>query len=83
VLTVGAQLLVLAVVVLAAWIVAHVALLVRVLLVTEITTRQRWIALIPLATPWYGWKYGKRWHVLLWGCLFALYLALRAGLALR
>jgi hypothetical protein len=80
---VAAVLLILAVLVLAAWIVAHVALLLRVLRVTEITTRQRWFALLPLVTPVLAWQLGKRRHVVLWVCLVVLYVALRVGLAAR
>jgi hypothetical protein len=76
----GAQLLVLAVLVLAAWIVTHVALLVRVLRVTEITTRQRWFALVPIVTPFLGWRFGKRGHALLWALWMTAYVALRVGL---
>lgn len=79
----GAQLLVLAVLVLAAWLITHVALLVRVLGVTAITTRQRWFALIPLVTPVLGWRFGKRGHVLLWGLWTTAYVALRVALAMR
>ena len=77
------MLLILAVLVLAAWIVAHVALLVRVFRVTEITTRQRWFALFPLATPVLAWQFGKRRHAVLWVCLVVTYAGLRAALAPR
>ena len=79
----GAQLLISATVVLAACLVTHVALLARLFGVMGITTRHRWISLIPVLTPWMGWKHGMRRHVVLWSCLIALYLALRAALALR
>ena len=67
----------------AAWIVVHVALVVRVMGVTGITTRERLFSLVPLVTPYLAWKSGLRRHVVLWACLIALYGALRAWLALR
>ncbi len=80
----GAELLVWAVIALAASIVAHLALIVRILGVTGITTRQRWMAvLIPIATPVIGWMAGKKWHVILWTCLVASYVGLRVALAMR
>lgn len=79
----GAQILIALVIVLAAWIVTHVALLVRTLGVSEITSPQRWMAWLPVTTPYVGWKLGKKRHAVLWGLLMVLYLALRVSLALR
>jgi len=76
--SIGVTLLIAAVIVLAVWIVAHVALVVRVWPVTEITTFDRGILVVfPF---WLGWKHGKRKHAVLWACLIVLYAILRACL---
>lgn len=82
-MTIGAWLLVLAVITLAAAIWAHVALWARLLDVTEITRRQRWIALVPPMPAWFGWHHGKRKHAAAYVVLVLVYAGLRAALALR
>ena len=80
---IGAQLFVLAVGVLWAWLVTHLALLVRVLRTPDATSRDRWLALVPVLTPWVAWRHTKRWHVVAWACLIVLYAATRWALATR
>ncbi len=78
---IGAQLFLLAVAVLWAWLVTHVALLVRVLRVPDATARDRWWALVPVATPFIAWRHTHRRHVILWVVLVVLYAATRWALA--
>ena len=83
-LPLGAQLLLVAIVLLWAWIVAHVSLITRLLAENELGRRARWLAvLFPLSPPYLGWKHGRRKHAILWVCLAALYGACRAALMLR
>jgi len=77
----GALLLIVAVLVLWAFLVTHVTLVARIFGVTEITTRERLIALI--VPMWVGWKAGKKRHAVLWCCLIVLYVVVRIVLALR
>ena len=81
--TPGAELFVAAVVVLWAWLVTHFVLLARIVRTTQATSRDRWLALVPVLTPWVAWRHDKRWHVIAWACLFVLYVAVRVGLAAR
>ena len=76
-------LVLLAIVALTALIVAHVALAVSLNGVTEITTLERWIALLPLANLYLARKYRKAWPALVWACLIVLYGALYLALTMR
>lgn len=73
----GAWLLVSAVLALAAFLLVHVALIVRVLRVTGITTGQRVMALVPFFNFVPAWKTDKKLHVVIGNCLFVLYVVLR------
>lgn len=83
-MTASVALLTLLTLLFAAWITAHVALLFRMIGVTGITSRERWISLlIPVFAPWPAWRAGLRRHVVLWACLIVAYAAARLVLALR
>ena len=77
----GAVLLIFAVLTLAAWLVAHVALLVRIAVSPVATSRGRWMSLVPFFAPFVGWRARLRAHVIVWACLVALYVGLRIALA--
>jgi hypothetical protein len=79
--TLGAQLLIFAVIVLAGWLVAHVALWWSLMGVTEITGLHRVYAFLPLLNLYYGWRLGRRWHVGAWALLLLVYVGLRMALA--
>ena len=79
----GAILLIFAVVTLAAGLVAHVALVVRIAGSPKATSRERWMSLFPVLNAIVGWRAGLRAHVIVWTCLVALYVALRIALALN
>lgn len=62
---------------LAAFIVAHAALTLRVLRDRSLTARQRALALVPPVTPVVAWKSGIRAGVILWSVLMAVYVGLQ------
>ena len=64
---------------LAAWIVAHAALVLRVLRARAMAPGRRALALIPPATPVLAWKSGIRGGVVVWSVLLVAYLALQVA----
>jgi len=64
---------------LAAWIVAHAALVLRVLRVRAMAPGRRALALIPPATPVLAWKSGIRTGVIVWSVLLLAYVALQVA----
>lgn len=64
---------------LAAWIVAHAALLLRVLRRRTLAGRTRALALIPPATPILAWQSGMRAGVVVWALLLAVYVGLQVA----
>jgi len=82
-LPVGAQLLLVAIVLLWAWLVAHVALIARLLAENELGKWAKLALVLPWCPPYYGWKHGRRRHAILWVCLAVLYGACRVALMLR
>ncbi len=61
----------------AAVLVAHVVLVWRVLRSDDLPARQRWWALLPLATPVLAFKAGRRWSLGAWVILLVTYVVLR------
>ncbi len=82
-LPLGAQLLLVAIVLLWAWLVAHVALIARLLAENELGKWAKLALLLQVSAPYLGWQHGRRRHAILWLCLAALYGACRAALTLR
>jgi hypothetical protein len=71
------------IVVLAAWLVTHVALVVACVRTESLSSRDRWLAIVPPITAWFGWRTGHRRTVIGWACLIVLYLVLRVALSVR
>jgi hypothetical protein len=81
---VSAVLLILAVIVFAACIVTHIALVWRVIWHEKTTHRQRLFAIVvPIVTPIFAWRLDQRRHVVTWGVLIALYGVLRLVIGVR
>ena len=63
----------------AAVLVVHAALFVAVLRAERASTMERWIAILPPALPFIGWRVGLRLLPVFWGLLVVAYLILRAA----
>ncbi len=69
-------LLISAVLLFAAWILAHFALLARVLR-SELTAGWKWGSLVPVVTPVAAWKAEHRVGVVIWGVFLVAYIVIR------
>jgi hypothetical protein len=61
----------------ASWALAHLLLLLRVLRARGLPAWARWLALVPVATPWFGVRVGLRTLPILWVLFGTAYLATR------
>ncbi len=77
------SLLVTMTIVLAAWLVTHVALVIATVRTEALSARERWVSLIPPLTPWIAWRAGRKRAATAWACLIVLYVLLRCVLGAR
>ena len=77
------MLLALCVVVLAAWLTTHLVLVVACVRTGSLSTRDRWLSLVPFLNLWVAWRAGRHRTAIGWACLFVLYVVLRLALGAR